>query len=109
MVSVSRIIAVAHLQRKPNGDGKENDGEEARDEDQDPATCSQRAGPFRCKAGHTMRLMQTIAEKIIVIELKSFQKLWTFIVTSAIICPWPRDLLQRFVLLGRVQVPLIEP
>lgn len=48
--SVSHIIAVAHLQRKPNGDGKENNGEDAWDYHQDPATGSQRAGPLSCKA-----------------------------------------------------------
>lgn len=47
--SVSHIIAVAHLQGKPNGDGKENNREEAWEYHQDPATASQRAGPLSCK------------------------------------------------------------
>lgn len=68
VVSVIGMIEVTHLQRKPNGDRKENNGEDAWDYDQDPAAGSQRAaGPLGCKAGHEMRLMWR-REKNITVE-----------------------------------------
>lgn len=54
VVSVQRCAAVTRLERKPNGERKQEDGEEAWDDDQDPATGSQRAGALGCRAEHKM-------------------------------------------------------